>query len=145
MNTLERKDIYGEVFTPPFIIDELLDQIPAKIWKDPTAQWLDPCAGKGQFLARALPRLMDALAPAFPNPTRRKNHILTQMWTMVEINPVNVRAIRQEFGIHARVHCADFLAWNPTDTKTNFDVFSGGSEAFVENPAVSVEIGRATG
>lgn len=139
MNTLERKDIYGEVFTPPFIIDELLDQIPAKIWKDPTAQWLDPCAGQGQFLARALPRLMDALAPAFPNPTRRKNHILTQMWTMVEINPVNVRAIRREFGPHARVYCADFLAWNPTDTKTNFDVFSGGSEAFVENPAGSVE------
>lgn len=120
MNTLERKDVYGEVFTPDVLIDELLDQIPAKRWKDPTAQWLDPCAGKGQFLTRALPRLMDALVSAFPNPVQRKKHILTQMWTLIELNPVNVRAIRREFGPHVRVHCADFLAWKHTDT--TFDV-----------------------
>ena len=137
MNTVGRKNVYGEVFTPPTLIDELLDQIPAKIWRDPNVRWLDPCAGKGQFLARALPRLMDTLAHAFPHPTRRKHHILTQMWTMVEINPANVRAIRREFGPHVRVHCADFLAWKHTDT--TFDVFSGGSESFVEKPAGSVE------
>ena len=122
MDTLERKDVYGEVFTPPELIDELLDRIQPSLWKDPATRWLDPCAGKGQFLIRALPRLMDALAPAFPNPTRRKHHILTQMWTMIELNPTNVRAIRQEFGPHVRVYRADFLTWTPSDPQNTFDV-----------------------
>jgi 16S rRNA G966 N2-methylase RsmD len=122
MDTLERKDVYGEVFTPDVLIDELLDRIPASLWKDPTTRWLDPCAGRGQFLIRALPRLMDALVPAFPSPARRKHHILTQMWTMIELNPTNVRAIRQEFGPRVRVHHADFLTWKPTDIQDTFDV-----------------------
>ena len=122
MDTLERKDIYGEVFTPPELIDELLDRIPSSLWKDPATRWLDPCAGRGQFLIRALPRLMDALTPAFPNPTRRKHHILTEMWTMIELNPTNVRAIRREFGPHVRVYRADFLTWTPPDIQDTFDV-----------------------
>ena len=122
MDTLERKDVYGEVFTPDVLIDELLDRIPPHIWKNPASRWLDPCAGRGQFLIRALPRLMAALAPAYPNPTRRKHHILTEMWTSIELNPVNVRAIRREFGPHVRVYRTDFLTWNPADPQEVFDV-----------------------
>jgi len=110
MNTLARKEVFGEVFTPPIIIDELLDQFPPSIWRDSTKQWLDPCAGRGQFFIRALPRLMEGLASEFPDAKTRRHHILSQMFTMVEINPVNAKAIRRTFGPDVRVECADFLA-----------------------------------
>jgi len=46
-NTYEKRKDNDEVFTPPFLIDEMLDKLPKKVWSDPTKTWLDPCAGLG--------------------------------------------------------------------------------------------------
>ena len=41
------KDKYGEVFTPPELINKLLDLYPKKIWSNPDIKWLEPSAGVG--------------------------------------------------------------------------------------------------
>ena len=39
----------AEVFTPSFLIREMLDKIPDEIWKSPDTTFLDPCFGSGSF------------------------------------------------------------------------------------------------
>jgi hypothetical protein len=46
------KDL-GEVFTPPTLIIEILEQLPSTVW-DEGKTYLDPTAGDGNFLAAVL-------------------------------------------------------------------------------------------
>ena len=39
-----------EVFTPPRLANDLLDLLPAKLWSDPKATFLDPVCKSGVFL-----------------------------------------------------------------------------------------------
>ena len=114
-----RKDKYGEVFTPPILIQELLDHLPKHVWTDSNAQWLDPCAGQGNFLDEILPRLMDGLSTKIPNSTTRRRHILERMITQVELNPANVQVLRSKYGTKTRILSGDFLQ---TDLKNTYDI-----------------------
>jgi N-6 DNA Methylase len=117
-----RKNIFGEVFTPPDLIDELLDNLPKFIWTNPDAHWLDPCAGQGNFFARVIPRLMDSLHAKIPQETARRKHIMTKMLTMVEYNIQNVQKIRKVFPEAAHVIHADFLDPDMKLPYSNYDV-----------------------
>lgn len=46
----------GEVFTPTPLVEEILDKMDQKLFKDPTKTFLDPSGGDGQFLANVLYR-----------------------------------------------------------------------------------------
>jgi hypothetical protein len=50
-----------EVFTPPKLANEILDQLPSKIWKDKNARFLDPFSKSGVFLREIARRLTDGL------------------------------------------------------------------------------------
>ena len=41
-----------EVFTPPNIANQILDLLPAEIWRDKNTTFLDPAAKSGVFLER---------------------------------------------------------------------------------------------
>lgn len=49
----------GEVFTPTPLVQEILDQLPAEVFTDPTKTFLDPTCGDGQFLGEVLIRKME--------------------------------------------------------------------------------------
>ncbi|CUW37790.1 conserved protein of unknown function (Putative phage protein Gp37/Gp68) [Magnetospirillum sp. XM-1] len=53
-NSREKK--YGEVFTPPELVNEVLDQLPASDWLDPSLTYLDPAMGTGNFLVEVVRR-----------------------------------------------------------------------------------------
>jgi len=120
----KEKDEFGEVFTPPHLINEILDRIPLKVWKDPNTRWLDPAAGIGNFPALVYCRLLDTLKSAIPNKQKRKRHIIENMLFMVEINPTNVQEIRKFFGPKIRVFQGDFLE-NSRKWGDSFDVILG--------------------
>jgi hypothetical protein len=103
------KNKYGEVFTPYSYICDVLDQLPPRVWHDPSLRWLEPAAGIGNFCIVVYTRLMDGLVDAFPDPSVRHEHILRNMITMVEINEDNVAHARELFGSLANIRCADFL------------------------------------
>jgi len=109
-------DLYGEVFTPPVLIHELLDALPPAVWTDPAGKWLDPCAGQGNFLDEILPRLMAGLADQFDHDDAAcRRHILEHMVLQVEKNPANVRILRRKYGARAHIVAGDFLALTASD------------------------------
>jgi len=64
-----------EVFTPPQMCNQILDLLPAKIWSDQNARFLDPVSKSGVFLREIAKRLMVGLAQQIPHEQKRANHI----------------------------------------------------------------------
>ena len=67
------------VFTPPRVVNAVIDLLPAEVWTDPTLRWLDPGAKTGVFPREITKRLMVGLASAIPDEDARLRHILTEM------------------------------------------------------------------
>lgn len=44
----------GEVFTPEWLVDEMLDRLPLDLFKDPSKTYLDPACGTGNILVRVI-------------------------------------------------------------------------------------------
>ena len=65
-----------EVFTLPKLANEILDLLPAKIWHDENATFLDPFSKSGVFLREIVRRLDRGLEEKFPDKQERVNHIL---------------------------------------------------------------------
>ena len=49
----------GEVFTPTALVQEILDKMPQKLFKDPDKTYIDNFCGDGQFLGEALIRKVE--------------------------------------------------------------------------------------
>jgi site-specific DNA-methyltransferase (adenine-specific) len=67
-----------EVFTPPQMANDILDMLPAKLWRDPNATFLDPVCKSGVFLREIAKRLDHGLEPKIPDKQKRINHIFTK-------------------------------------------------------------------
>lgn len=92
-----KKKLNGEVFTPPKLINEMLDKLPNDVWYDPKLKWLDPCAGIANFPFIIYERLMIGLKNIIIDDKQRKKHILTEMIYMVELDNENCNHIRELF------------------------------------------------
>lgn len=68
-----------EVFTPPHLVDSMLDALPKEVWSNHTYRWLDPATKSGVFLRQVAARLMVGLATWQPDATKRREHILKNM------------------------------------------------------------------
>lgn len=95
----EKKKQFGEVFTPPELVNEILDQLPAELWKDPNKTWLDNSCGEGAFLLQVKARLMTGLAEWEPDPVKRQAHILHNQIYGVELQTDNWRRCRAALGL----------------------------------------------
>ena len=64
-----------EVFTPPQLANRILDLLPAELWSDKKATFLDPGCKSGVFLREIAKRLDKGLEQQIPNRQKRMNHI----------------------------------------------------------------------
>lgn len=64
-----------EVFTPPAVVNRMLDMLPSELWSNPDARFLDPVSKTGVFLREIAKRLMEGLAEQIPDVQQRANHI----------------------------------------------------------------------
>ena len=64
-----------EVFTPPNIVKDMIDQLPKELWSNPNSTFLDPCCKSGIFLREIISRLNEGLKPTIPDGQKRINHI----------------------------------------------------------------------
>jgi hypothetical protein len=103
------KDKYGEVFTPPELIDKILDLYPKKIWSNPDIKWLEPSAGVGFIMIMVYQRLMNGLEKWESNNKKRSKHIIEKMLYMVELNSESCKKCKSIFGQNANIICGDFL------------------------------------
>ena len=65
-----------EVFTPPKIVNDMLDLLPKNLFSSPDTKFLDPASKSGVFLREIARRLIDGLAGKFPDIQERVNHIM---------------------------------------------------------------------
>ncbi len=64
-----------EVFTPPQLVNQILDMLPKEIWSDRKAIFLDPGCKSGVFLREITKRLDTGLEKQIPDRQKRLNHI----------------------------------------------------------------------
>src|SRR5216684_5564552 len=64
-----------EVFTPPQLANQILDLLPAGLWSNRDAKFLDPGVKSGVFLREIAKRLDNGLEKQIPNRQQRMNHI----------------------------------------------------------------------
>ncbi len=67
-----------EVFTPPALVNQMLDMLPADLWTNKNAKFLDPVTKSGVFLREIAKRLIAGLATEILDLQTRINHVMTQ-------------------------------------------------------------------
>ena len=127
---VEKKE-NGEVFTPMYLINEMLDKLPNEIWTKKTLKWFDPAAGMGNFPIAVYLRLMEGLKDKIKNTEERKKHILEKMLYMSELNKKNVMVCKQIFNMNneykLNIYEGDTLNFSPFATfkVKQFDIIMG--------------------
>lgn len=104
--TKDRIDNTGEVFTPPELVHEMLNEIPEHKLKDPDAKFLDFCAGSGNFLLR----LKELLCQY-----HSEEHVLNHMLYTIEYQEDNHKELCERLGVsvnHPHYVCADGLTYH---------------------------------
>lgn len=91
-----------EVFTPPGLANDMLDLLPASIWRNPDATFLDPVCKSGVFLREIAKRLDKGLEPLIPNRQKRINHIFTKQLFGIAITELTSLLSRRS------VYCSRF-------------------------------------
>jgi site-specific DNA-methyltransferase (adenine-specific) len=67
------------VFTPPRVVNAVLDLLPVNVWNDPSLRWLDPGSKTGVFPREITRRLVIGLADVIPDEQARLEHVLKNM------------------------------------------------------------------
>lgn len=64
-----------EVFTPPEVVNQMLDMLPQELFSNPDTTFLDPACKTGVFLREIAKRLIKGLEPQMPDLQERLDHI----------------------------------------------------------------------
>lgn len=64
-----------EVFTPPSVVNDMLDMLPQKLFESPDTTFLDPVCKSGVFLREIAKRLIKGLEDKIPDLQERVDHI----------------------------------------------------------------------
>ena len=102
---VEEKKQKGEVFTPIYLVREMLEKLDnayiknndKSIFSEPTFKWFDPAVGIGNFPIIVYLKLMEGLKQTIIDDDERRKHILENMLYMSELTPKNVFICRKIF------------------------------------------------
>lgn len=64
-----------EVFTPPELVNRILDMLPTELWSNPDTKVLDPCCKSGVFLREIAKRMLEGEKEAIPDLQQRIDNI----------------------------------------------------------------------
>jgi len=130
----DKSDKHGEVFTPPELINEVLNQLPTELWSDKTKTWFDPASGNGNFHIIVLKRLFDGLSSQIPDDKERVKHIVEKQLYFAEYQRVSAQNTAELFSFgglcEVNIYCGNTLDmpdnyFNLETTKTNpLDMFN---------------------
>jgi hypothetical protein len=138
MREKEKKQ-FGEVFTPRRLINEMLDKLPKKVWKDMSLKWYDPAVGIGNFMIEIYYRLMEGLVESIPEFSERKRYIINNMLYMSELNLDNINECKRVFDNDVNIYEGDTLEMN--DNYFGIDKF----DIIIGNPPYNKNGIRAPG
>ncbi len=119
--------IFGEVFTPIPLIEDMLNALPPEAWANKNLKWLDPSCGTCNFNLVIKERLMQGLKKEIPDYTEREKWILEQMIYGVDIQERNAilgkMRLDPENKYKTHIEAHDSLAFDFWDLK--FDIVVG--------------------
>ena len=104
--TDERIDQTGEVFTPPELCKQMVDEIALDVIKNPKSTFLDNSAGSGNFVVALFNRLKEY---------HSEEHIVNNMLYVVELMKDNHKEICERLGVstdHPHYICHDALTYD---------------------------------
>jgi site-specific DNA-methyltransferase (adenine-specific) len=88
-----------EVFTPPSLVNDILDLLPNDLWSNPDAKFLDPVSKSGVFLREIAKRLDKGLESKIPVKQERINHIFkTQLYGLAITELTSLLSRRSVYG-----------------------------------------------
>lgn len=105
----DKKMMYGEIFTPFCLIDQMFNMYPISVFQDPDAKWMDAGAGTGFFSMVLYWKLMSFLRLVIPDDDNRHSHIINNMMHMCELQPENIDILRGVFGPDANIYEGNFI------------------------------------
>ena len=106
-----------EVFTPPSVVNAMLDSLPQELFHDPNTKFLDPSCKSGVFLREIAKLLMDGLAEQIPDLQERVDHIFHEQLYGIAITELTSLLARRS------VYCSKYP--NSRYSITLFDGASG--------------------
>lgn len=126
-NIKSRKRVrsFGEVFTPASLVNEMLDTLPAAVWKNKNFKWLDNSCGNGNFLVEIKRRLLE----------HHSESQVDKMLFGIDIQKDNVEEAKSRLGLGTIV-CSDGLTFNYWNTEFN---------VIVGNPPYNKDKGKKKG
>ena len=84
-----------EVFTPPQVVNRMLDMLPAELFRSKETTFLDPVSKSGVFLREIARRLMIGLADQIPDVHERADHIFTKQLFGIAITELTALTSRR--------------------------------------------------
>lgn len=102
----ERIDETGEVFTPLELCQQMVNELPEEVLKNPQSKFLDNSAGNGNFMIALLNKLIKY---------HSQEHILNHMLYAVELMEDNHKEMCERLGVpvaHPHFICADALTYD---------------------------------
>lgn len=106
-----------EVFTPPDIVNQMLDMLPQDLFQSKETTFLDPATKSGVFLREIAKRLLDGLEDEIPNLQERIDHIFKNQLYGIAITELTSLLSRRS------VYCSKYP--NSIYSVTPFDNPSG--------------------
>ena len=91
-----------EVFTPPQVVNRMLDMLPAELFRSKETKFLDPVSKSGVFLREIAKRLMIGLENEFPDIHERADHIFTKQLFGIAITELTALTSRRS------VYCSKY-------------------------------------
>ena len=91
-----------EVFTPPQVVNRMLDMLPAELFRSKETKFLDPVSKSGVFLREIAKRLMIGLESQIPDIHERADHIFTKQLFGIAITELTALTSRRS------VYCSKF-------------------------------------
>lgn len=91
-----------EVFTPPELVNKILDLLPTSLWSNADAKFLDPVSKSGVFLREIARRLNAGLADQIPDQDSRVKHIFENQIYGISITELTSLLARRS------VYCSKF-------------------------------------
>ena len=133
---MSNKELYGEIFTPISLIDQMCHLLPEHVWTDPSLTWLDPGCGPGLFSIQIYLRLFRSKG------CLNAKHIINNMLHMVELNPKHIPLVYDIFKT-PNLYEGDYLSWNPDK---QFDIIIGNPpfnhRGLIKTPTSKLEKGK---
>lgn len=106
-----------EVFTPPEVVNQMLDMLPEELFQNPDTKFLDPACKTGVFLREIAKRLIKGLEPQIPDLQERIDHIFHNQLYGIAITELTSLLSRRG------VYCSKYP--NSEFSVTKFDTAEG--------------------